>query len=86
MVDVFKGKLLNLVKYVMPQVLCVSCASSGRIGSGFYAEPERQHCHDDQNDPHLDNVRKIPVLDPNIDNLCHLKRNQHFHEDFQNDK
>ena len=70
----------------MTKIFRISCRCNCCHISGLHAKKQREHRHCDQDDSPLYDVSQITVGDTNVDDLCHLQRNEHFHQYFEDDK
>ena len=86
MIDIPEGKILDLIKNIMAEVLGIACRSDRGKLPCLGSEKQRQHGHYNKQDPCLDNVAHIPLHDPDVNDVRHQKRNQHFHQYLQRDK
>ena len=86
MIDVSKGKILDLVKNVMTEIFCISRRCHSGELPRLRSEKQCQHGHHDQKKAQLYDISHIAVCDAHIDDIRHQKRDQHFQQHFQHDK
>ena len=86
MIDIMERKFLYLIENIMTKILRISGSGNGCHISCLHTEKQCQHCHDHQDNSSLYDVIHISLCDSHINDLCHLKRDQHFHKNFQNYK
>ena len=86
MVDISEGKILHLIKNIMPQIFGIACRGNGAQLSGFHSEKQRDQGQRYQQQSHFNRIGQISACDAHIDNIGHQKRNQHFHKHLQSHK
>ena len=86
MVDISKREILYPIKNIMAQILCIPGGCDRAHLPRLRAEYQRQHSHENKQEADLDDVAHVAVGNAHVDDLCHQKRDQHFHEHFKTDQ
>src|SRR5699024_11050472 len=83
MVDVFKGKILNFIKNIVPQIRSVSRTCFSGEFSSECAKQKREHCENRKKNAVYNDIVQIVSLNTDIDDISHEKRDENFHEYFE---